>query len=106
MASLHSVSVTGPNESVLAEIAHTLLREQLIASANIIPAIRSVFRWNDEVHDISEALAFLQTTRACIPRLIERVAELHPYQTPHIFSHPFDLAHLGYSQWVIDQTAP
>lgn len=74
------LTLTGPDHDTIACIVHTLIDERLIASANIIPTIRSVYRWKGEVRDTGEALALLQATHNRVPAIIERVTQLHPYK--------------------------
>lgn len=105
MATLHSLTLTGPDEDNIARIVHTLIDERLIASANIIPQVRSVYRWEGEIRDTGEALALLQTTEHRVHEVIARVAQLHPYRTPRVLSAPIAHASAEYSTWVANQTA-
>lgn len=105
MATLHSLTLTGPDEDTIARIVHTLIDERLIASANIIPTIRSVYRWQDEVKDTHESLALLQTTESRVPKVIARITQLHPYQTPRVLSTPISYSSALYEDWVSRETA-
>ncbi|MGL5824009.1 MAG: divalent-cation tolerance protein CutA, partial [Nocardioides sp.] len=96
------LTMTGPDAETLASICRTLVDEQLIASANIVPAIRSIYRWQTEVHDEQEAYAVLQTTAARVGALFKRAAELHPYDTPHLLSVAVEEAEETYADWVIE----
>lgn len=105
MATLHSLTLTGPDEDTIASIVHSLIDERLIASANIIPTIRSIYRWQGEVKDAHEALALLQTTEQRVPQIVARVEELHPYRTPRVLSTPIAYSLTEYADWVAKQTS-
>ena len=74
--------------------AGTLLQEKLIACANILPAIESVFEWKGEVSSETESTVLFKTNAKHLHELTERLAELHPYETPAV---------LG---WLVDKTPP
>ena len=43
-------------------VARTLVEERLAACVNIVPAVRSIYRWEGAIHDDAEALAIIKTT--------------------------------------------
>ncbi|MEI2774427.1 MAG: divalent-cation tolerance protein CutA [Tetrasphaera sp.] len=68
----------------LTGFARSLVAERVIACANIIPAIRSVYRWEGQVAEDQEALAILHTTAAALELLQQRIAAEHPYAVPQV----------------------
>ena len=58
------VLTTLPNSNVAAELAKTLVGEKLAACANLIPALRSIYRWQGKVQDENEVLVLFKTQRA------------------------------------------
>lgn len=101
-----SVYVTCPNEDVAERIARDLLDQRLVACANILPTVRSLYRWEGRIEDAREVAMFMKTRRAHVPRIEAAVRVLHPYKTPCIVA--FDLAggHGAYLEWVANETAP
>lgn len=83
-----------PDKATARTIASTLLDEKLIACANILPAIESVFQWKGEVSSETECAVLLKTTAEHLDTLTTRLGELHPYETPAV---------LG---WLVDKTPP
>ncbi|UAB78445.1 divalent-cation tolerance protein CutA [Erythrobacter sp. SCSIO 43205] len=83
-----------PNADAARSIAATLLEEKLIACANIVPAIESIFTWKGEVSSEVEVGVLFKTTQEHLNAVTERLAELHPYETPAIMG------------WLVDQTPP
>ena len=95
------VLVSGPDMATLEELATRIVDEGLVACANLIPRVRSVYRWDGEVHQDDETLAVLKTTRPAIEALRDRVHELHPYELPEFLVLPVDSGSDAYLGWVV-----
>ena len=65
-------------------VARQLLADRLVACANILPAVTSIFAWNGEVQTADEVAVLFKTDGARLDRATARLAELHPYDTPAI----------------------
>ncbi|MBL8941350.1 MAG: divalent-cation tolerance protein CutA [Archangium sp.] len=100
------VLVTAPDEDVAAKLARTLVEERLIACANLIPKLRSIYRWEGAIHDEPEVLLVLKTQVALVERLIARVKSLHPYQVPEVLEVPIERGFGKYLDWVVAETTP
>ena len=59
------VLVTTPTPERAAEIARALVEERLAACGNVLPAIRSIYRWEGKVQDVSAGGQLLLHQRAC-----------------------------------------
>jgi len=102
---LVSVSITGPDADTLAIITRHLVDAQLAACGNIIPAIRSIYRWQGQVEDEPEAYVLLHTQAQHVPAIIERVNAEHPYDTVQILATEITDADPAYRRWIEDETA-
>ncbi len=71
-----------PNEDEAATVATSLLDEGLIACANLIPGIRSLYDWNGERGDARECGALFKTEVGLMKRAIARIEALHSYEAP------------------------
>lgn len=80
--------------------AATLLDEGLIACANIVPGLRTLYAWNGERGGGSEAGALLKTNESLIKKLVARLAELRPYDEPAILGWPCDFTTPGTAAWL------
>lgn len=80
--------------------ASQLLGERLIACANILPAVESLFEWDGAIHSADEAAGLFKTTAAQLDRVVERLGELHPYDTPAILGWRCDAAHALTLNWL------
>ena len=100
------VYVTAPAGAGEAELARTLVEERLVACVNVVPTLRSFYRWEGAVHDDSEALLICKTTAARYPELEARILQLHPYDVPEIIALPVKRGAAPYLDWITAQTAP
>ncbi|WP_067900737.1 divalent-cation tolerance protein CutA [Nocardia vaccinii] len=101
---LVDVTITADDADWLAEFTRALVADRLAACGNIIPAIRSIFSWEGQVRDDTEALVVLHTRSSLVPAIIARADRDHPYDTPQVLAVPVTDAHPGYRQWVLDST--
>ncbi len=95
---------TFPTAERAAEIARILVEERLCACVNLIPQVRSIYRWKDSVSDDQEVLAIIKTTQARSDELSARLVSLHPYEVPEVIVVPLDPSrgHAPYLAWLTD----
>ena len=98
------VLVTVPNVEVAYSIAKTIVKEKIAACVNVIPKIRSIYTWEEDVCDEPEALMIIKTRRQLFEKLKERVKELHPYDVPEIIALPLVDGIKDYLSWVLEVT--
>jgi periplasmic divalent cation tolerance protein len=94
------VFCTCPDEETGARIAEALVAERLAACVTRMPALMSVYRWNDKVEQETETLLLIKTTNARFDALRARLCELHPYELPEIVAIPVIESLPEYLQWV------
>ncbi len=95
------VFVSGPGAE-LAAVAERVVEERLVACANLIPGVRSVYRWEGSVHRDDETLAVLKTTHEKLDALRDRVLDLHPYDVPEFLVLPVEMGSDSYLGWIAD----
>jgi periplasmic divalent cation tolerance protein len=98
------VLVTTPTPERAAEIARALVEEKLAACGNVLPAVRSIYRWEGKVQDDQEALLVLKSTRDRFGALRDRVLALHPYQVPEVIALPVEAGSAAYLAWIAGET--
>lgn len=101
---VRSVYMTFPDEESAVRVSSALLQENLIACANLLPGARSLYRWEGEVQDDREVVAFAKTTRERLASLTKRVEELHPYDVPCVVALRVDGGDRRYLEWVAEET--
>jgi periplasmic divalent cation tolerance protein len=95
---------TCPDAETAARIARALLEESLVACVNIVPGLRSMYRWNDSIQDEQEVLMILKTTVDRLPDARQRLVALHPYEVPEVVALPVADGHDAYLSWVFSAT--
>ena len=99
------VLVTVPDADVGYTLARRVVGEQLAACGNVIPGLTSVYRWDGEMQEDSEALVLFKTTDRVLPALKRRVAELHPYEIPEFLAFPVADGNVTYLKWVVGEVS-
>jgi periplasmic divalent cation tolerance protein len=98
------VYVTAPADAAL-KIARELVEAKLCACVNIVPAVRSIYSYQDAIHDDPEALMIIKTARMTFNALKDAVVRLHPYQVPEVIALPVEAAHPPYQNWVLAESS-
>jgi periplasmic divalent cation tolerance protein len=96
--------VTAASKDDALRIARTLVDERLAACGNVLDGMTSVYRWQGAIETAHEAVLIVKTRAELIPRVIERVRELHTYQCPCVVSWPIVAGNPDYLQWIADET--
>jgi periplasmic divalent cation tolerance protein len=89
-----------PDQDSAAKATKSLLDEKLIACANIVPAMLSLFEWNEERGEARDAGMLLKTNAALLDKAISRLAGLHPYDQPAIAGWRCDTAFAATIAWL------
>lgn len=97
------VYVTFRNSEEARRICRALVRERLVACANVFP-VTSAFRWKGKIVQRKEVSALLKTTEDLFPAIARRVKLLHSYDVPCILAWPMTSGNPRYLSWVQDST--
>ncbi|HEX7515864.1 MAG TPA: divalent-cation tolerance protein CutA [Chthoniobacterales bacterium] len=97
---------TFPEIETARRIALQLVTENLAACANIIPAVESIYRWQDKIENAQETLAFFKTTAARYAAFEDRLKSLHPYEVPEIICLHITDGLPEYLRWVSAGCSP
>jgi len=98
------VFTTLPGADKAAELAKVLVEERLAACANLLPAIRSIYRWQGKLQDENEVLVLLKTRAEHLERLKLRILELHPYEVPEVLGVRVEAGYQPYLDWLAGET--
>lgn len=96
--------VTASSEEEALTIARALVEERLAACANIIPAIRSIYRWEGKICDEPECYLIIKTRESLFSALQERIQTLHTYDVPEIIALPIVEGSKAYFDWIREET--
>jgi periplasmic divalent cation tolerance protein len=86
-------------------LVRTLLERRLIACGNILPGVRSMYRWEGKVADEREVIVILKTRRVRLDALELAFGELHPYKVPELLALPVSAGLHKYLEWIDDETS-
>jgi periplasmic divalent cation tolerance protein len=87
------------SEEEAARIARALVDARLAACVNVIPQIRSIYRWQGAVEDATECLV-IKTKRELFEQLATRLREVHSYQAPEAIALPVVDGLADYLAWI------
>jgi periplasmic divalent cation tolerance protein len=96
------VLVTAPGKDA-ERIARTLLKERLIACANLLPRVKSLYWWKGKIESGAETLIVMKTSTRKVVRLLKRVKAIHPYEVPEFLTIQVDEGSLPYVQWLLSE---
>lgn len=88
------------DEDSAALAARQLLDERLIACANILPPMRSIYTWQDEHNEAVEVGVLFKTDASLLDQATARLAEIHPYETPAVLGWRSDTAAKPTAEWL------
>jgi periplasmic divalent cation tolerance protein len=92
------VTCSSPQEAK--RIVQSLLKERLIACANIIPGAESVFLWKDKITSARETLIMMKTKSVKFRAVEKAVKSSHSYEVPEIIAIPVTASSADYLKWV------
>ena len=98
--------ITAPDLETATGIARALVEERLVACVNLVPGIRSIYRWEGAVEEDAEVLLVVKTRSARCAALAARVQDLHPYDVPEVIELPAVGGSDAYLDWVRRESAP
>lgn len=98
------VFCTVPSEEVAVKIAHRVLEENLVACVNVLPRVRSLYRWNGSIQDEHELLLVIKTRDDRYEKLEQRIRELHPYDVCEVLALDVSAGSKPYLDWVLAET--
>lgn len=98
------VFCTCPDLSSAEHIAQTLIEQQLAACVNLIPGLRSMYRWQGKIEQAEECLLLIKTHHSRYAALEQAIVSAHPYELPEIVAVSLDNALPGYLTWIAQNT--
>lgn len=96
------VVMTAASREEADRIAEMLVSQSLAACVQILPEIKSIYRWQGKVTREMEILLLAKTTRNRFRDLVSSVTAMHSYETPEIIALPISDAAEPYLKWLLD----
>ena len=92
--------VTAPNLKSAKKMSQILLKEKLIACANLLPGVNSLYEWKGEMTSNRETLMILKTPSSKVKKLRQRIEKIHPYEVPCLAEIKLFSLNQAYADWL------
>jgi periplasmic divalent cation tolerance protein len=93
-------------EQQAVEISEELIARRLATCINIVPCLRSIYRWKGKVCEDTEYLLMIKTPERLFEPVSEAIREFHSYELPEILALPVSGAESNFHQWVLQMVEP
>ena len=98
-----AMTTTGDEESA-SKLARALVERRVVACVNIVPRVRSVYRWQGGIEDDAECVLLMKTRADRYRALASALDELHRYDVPELIVLPIEAGAAAYLGWIDDST--
>lgn len=99
-----TVYVTCKNEEEATKIAKELVQMKLVACANILSGMKSIYIWEEKLEEETEIVLLLKTRAILLDKIIAIVKAIHSYELPCILSYEILEANQDYLDWIKTST--
>ncbi len=102
MTDVAIVYVTTPDAATAEAIGTALVEAGLAACANIVPGLRSIYRWRGAVERADETLLLLKTATDRVDAVFAAVRERHPYEVPALLALSPGTVDASFARWIVE----
>lgn len=102
MSDYITVSYTCGSIEEARRISRLLVSERLVACAQIVPWVESIYTWNTQLHTAQESLVLCKTHKRCYERVKERILQETSYEVPEIIVQAIIDGNEDYLRWIDD----
>ena len=85
-------------------LARMVVERRLAACVNILPPVRSIYRWRGNIEESAESLLLIKTSRPRFDKLSEALRAAHSYEVPEILALPVIAGSPEYLDWLEKET--
>ena len=97
------IMTSAPDDATAEMIANTLVEQGLAACVNILPGMRSTYRWQEKVVSGHEQLLLIKAHQDAYAAIEKQIESLHPYELPEIIAVSVEAGLPAYLEWVAGQ---
>ena len=95
---------TCANAEEAEKIARALVEEQIAACVNLVPGVRSIYRWEGKIEDAQEVLLVIKSRKHLVDQMLFRLRQLHSYAVPELVVLDVADGNPDYLTWLADST--
>ncbi len=104
MTNLILIYSTFPDSKIAEELSQKLVSENLVACANILGEVKSIYKWQGKIEKSSEILAIFKTKKENFAKVETVIKSIHPYENPCIISLEIDNISKEFLNWILENT--
>ena len=93
-------------EQQAVEISEDLIARRLATCINIVPCLRSIYRWKGKICEDTEHLLLIKTPQRLFDEVSAAIREFHSYELPEILALPITNAEANFHEWVLKMVHP
>jgi periplasmic divalent cation tolerance protein len=93
-----------PDRAVAEKLARALVESRAAACVNVLPASRSIYRWQGRVEQAEEIPLLIKSTAANYAAVEAIVRAQHPYDVPELLALPITHGLPAYLDWLVQET--
>lgn len=98
------ILTNAPDETTAHSLARMLVDKKLAACVNLLPGVRSVYRWQGAVEEAAEVTMLIKATQDRYVDIEALIKAEHPYEVPEIIACPIAAGLPSYLEWVCAET--
>jgi len=92
---------TCATEEEAERLARVLLDARLAACINVIPRVRSFYRWKGAIESGDECLLLIKSSRGLFGELKAALEKVHSYEVPEMVALPVVEGAANYLEWMV-----
>lgn len=85
-------------------LGRLLVERGLAACVNLLPGVRSIYRFKGELHTDAECLLLIKTSRERFLELKHALLAEHPYELPELIAVEIEAGHAPYLEWLLESS--
>ncbi len=94
------IYTTFPSQELARKISAHLVKEKLIACANLFPSVNSIYSWKSKVEESQECVGIFKTKKELFETVKKEILSYHEYECPCIVSFSVDKVHKEFLDWI------
>lgn len=98
------IYTTYPSLVEASKAGRALVETGLCACVNIIPGMRSIYRWEGRIEEAEEIVMILKTRAGNAARITGAVKRSHSYEMPAVLVLPVSGGNQAYIDWILAAT--